>query len=320
MTHLTRRELLRVGAALAGAAGLGPALGRVLAAGLEDFATQRAKVVWVEGMSCSGCSVSLLNAENPGPLELLTEVISMIFHPTIGAAQGDVCMDVLAQAAQGRDYFLIVEGAVPTAMSQACSIGGRPLTELLPPMLRNARGIIAAGTCAAFGGIPAAEGNLTGAANVRTFMQQQGIAWQGKLVQGPGCPVHPDSLVGTLAYFAAKGYPQVDPELLTPDMFYRHSVHDDCPKFHYWEKREFAAKFGDDGCLFKLGCLGPLSHTNCPRRQWNGGTNWCIRAGAPCIACTNDKFAAYRDFPFYRKGERDLDLASVAHQAGGLDR
>ena len=47
-------------------------------------------------------------------------------------------------------------------------------------------------------------------------------------------------------------------------MFYEHSVHDECPRFHYWEKEVFAKQFGDDGCLFKLGCLGPLSHTTLP--------------------------------------------------------
>ncbi len=179
MTHLTRRELLRVGAALAGAAGLGPALGTVLAAGLEDLASQRAKVIWLEGMSCSGCSVSLLNTENPGPLELLTEIISLIFHPTVGAAQGDICTEVLAKAAGESDYFLVVEGAIPMAMPQACSIGGRPLTELLPPLLKNARGIIAAGTCAAFGGIPAAEGNLTGAASCAHSCSNSGLPGKG---------------------------------------------------------------------------------------------------------------------------------------------
>ena len=109
----------------------------------------------------------------------------------------------------------------------------------------------------------------------------------------------------------AKGYPKVNPVWLTPDMFCKHSVHDECPRFHYWEKREFAEKFGDEGCLFQLGCLGPLSHTDCPRVQWNNGVNWCIRAGAPCMACTSQDFARKKDFPFYRKGEACHAVAYV---------
>lgn len=73
-----------------------------------------------------------------------------------------------------------------------------------------------------------------------------------------------------LALIRKTGYPPVHPELLTTDMAYKHSVHDDCPRFHYWQKETFAERFGDEGCLFKLGCLGPLSHTDRPKRQWNG--------------------------------------------------
>jgi hydrogenase small subunit len=316
MTRLTRRQLLRMGTALASMAGVSPMLGQVFAAGLEEIATDQAKVVWIEGMSCSGCSVSLLNTEHPGPLELLTDIISLVYHPTVSAAQGVDCGKVLAAVASSNNYYLVVEGAVPLAMPEACCVGGTPLTEVLPPLLRNAKAVIGAGTCAAFGGIPAAEGNLTGAASLRKFMEQSGIPHQNRLVNCPGCPVHPETLVGTLAYVVAKGYPEVHPELLTPNMFHEHSVHDNCPMFHYWEKHIFAKKFGDAGCLFNLGCLGSLSHTNCPRHQWNGGTNWCIRAGAPCIACTNEKFAYYRDFPFYRKGEDapELNLASLTNE------
>ncbi len=271
MSRYTRRDFLRFGTALAATAGLGQTSGRVFADGLEAMATQRAKVLWLHGMSCSGCSVSLLNSENPGPLEILTELISLVFHPTVGAAQGDDCLRVIDQVTNEADFFLVVEGAVPQTIPEACVIGDRPLTSLLPPILRRAQGIIAAGTCAAFGGIPAAEGNPTGAVSLQQFMGSESIPVEGRLVNCPGCPVHPQSLVGTLAYLAAKGYPPVTPELLTPEMFYRASVHDECPRFHSWEKYEFAEKFGDEGCLFKLGCLGPLSRTNCPRRQWNGG-------------------------------------------------
>ena len=53
-------------------------------------------------------------------------------------------------------------------------IGGRPLAAILPPALKNAKAIVAVGTCAAFGGIPAAEGNPIGAVGVKEFMEQQG--------------------------------------------------------------------------------------------------------------------------------------------------
>ncbi len=303
MSQYSRREVLKLGALLAAGFGLDSTYSAVFADGLEKLSTGEAKVLWLQGMSCSGCSVSLLNSTEPGVAEVITSMISLVYHPTISAAQGTEAMRVIEQMVAGNDFILVLEGAVPAGMPDACTMGGRTLEAILVPALHNAKTIVAAGTCAAFGGIPAAEGNQTGAVGLKTFMEQKGISHQNRLLNCPSCPVHPESIWGTLAYVVSKGYPQVNANLLTPDMFYAHSVHDNCPHFHYWEKEIFAEHFGDEGCLFKLGCLGPLSHTNCPKRQWNGGVNWCIRAAAPCIGCTSESFARKRDFPFYRKGE-----------------
>lgn len=311
MHGYSRRDILRMGTWLATSAGLTGSQGAVLAQGIEGLLSRQVKVLWLQGMSCSGCSVSFLNTDEPGPLEALTELISLVFHSNVSAAQGDQVVELLDEAAATGDYLLVVEGAVPTAIPEACVIGGRPFAKLLPPLIRGASDVIAAGTCASFGGIPAAEGNPTGAVGLGEFMQAEGLKVEGRLINCPGCPTHPLSMLGTVAYVVAKGYPPVDPELLTPKMFYGRTVHDECPRFHYWEKREFADRFGEDGCLFKLGCLGPLGYTHCPRRQWNSGVNWCIRAGAPCTACTSREFARQKDFPFYRKGE---SLVAVACQ------
>ncbi len=230
-------------------------------------------------------------------------MISLVYHPTISAAQGDVAMETVEKTVQSKDYYLVVEGSVPIGMPEACVVGGRPFAKTLEKAARNAKAVVAAGTCASFGGIPAAEGNATGAVGVQQFMEHCRISTKSRLINCPGCPVHPQTLLGTVAYVIGKGLPRRDPELLTPAMFWERSVHDGCPKFHAWEKREFAKRFGDEGCLFELGCLGPLSKASCSRQRWNGGVNWCIGAGAPCTACSSDQFALRRDFPFYRKGE-----------------
>jgi hydrogenase small subunit len=304
MSQYSRREVLKLGALLAAGLGLDSTYSAVFADGLQKLSTGQARVLWLQGMSCSGCSVSFLNSNEPGPVDILTSMISLLYHSTISAAQGADAMRVIAETIASNDFILVLEGAVPTTMPEACTMGGKTLEAILVPALKNAKAIAALGTCASFGGIPAAEGNQTGAVGLKTFMEQKGISFQNRLVNCPGCPVHPEEVWGTLAYIVSKGYPAVDPKLLTPNMFYAHSVHDNCPRFHYWEKEIFAKHFGDEeGCLFKLGCLGPLSHTSCPRRQWNSGVNWCIRAAAPCIGCTSESFAKKRDFPFYRKGE-----------------
>jgi len=309
MAHYSRREFLRAGSLLAIGIGLGRSAAGALADGLERLCSKQKRVLWLQGMSCTGCSVSLLNAEDPGPLEIVTQVISLVFHPNLAATQGTQALETIDKLMATGDYYLVVEGPLPLQMPHACLLGGKPLAERMPAALFKAEFVIAAGSCAAYGGIPAADGAQTGAVGLAEFMKAKGIPTEKRLVNCPGCPVHPQTLVTTLAHLAGVGYPTVDPELLTPDMVCKHSVHDDCPRFHYWQKEQFAERFGEDGCLFKLGCLGPLSRTNCPQRQWNGGVNWCIRAGAPCIGCTGKDFARHSNFPFYRKGEKYHQVA-----------
>jgi hydrogenase small subunit len=274
-------------------------------------------VLWLQGMSCTGCSISLLNADEPGPLEIVTQMISIVFHPNLSAAQGKLAMETIDKLIAEGNYYLVLEGAIAPKMPESCLLGGRPLTDMLPTAIQKADLVITAGSCAAFGGVPGAEGNPTGAIGLKEFMESKGLPVQNRLVNCPGCPIHPHTLIAVLAYAAGIGYPKVDPELLTPEMICKHSVHDDCPRFHSWQKEIFAEHFGDEGCLFKLGCLGPLSRSNCSLRQWNGGVNWCIRAGAPCIACTSHEFAKKKAFPFYRKGEQSHAVEYKEQDRGG---
>jgi hydrogenase small subunit len=299
----TRRDFLKLGAAIAASASLPNHMAAVFAAGMEKL-LGKTQVIWLQGQSCSGDSISLLNSIDPEPADLLTRYINLAIHQNVGAAQGHVFMETLDKAVQTGNYILVIEGTIPTGMPKACVIGGKPFETILLEMIPSAKAVVAVGTCATFGGIPAAEGNPTGSCCVLDFMKKHALAWENKLINCTGCPIHPDAVVGTLAYVAAKGYPKVNSQLLTPDMFYSRSTHDNCPRYHYYERKIFAKHFGDtEGCLFELGCLGPLTKTECPNRQWNSSVNWCIRAGSPCIGCSSPHFAKKKDFPFYRIGE-----------------
>lgn len=314
----SRREFLKLGGMLAGYMALPGSFAKVFAQGLEKLATTT-QVLWLQGQSCSGESVSLLNSVEPGPAELLTKYISLVLHQNVGAAQGNVFMDTLDKCIKGGDYILVFEGSIPVRMPQACMIGGRTVESILLEAIPKAKAVVAAGTCAAYGGIPAAQGNETGAVSVKDFMIKNNMPFKNKLINLPSCPTHPKSIVSALAFVAGKGYPEVDPELLTPKMCYHTSTHDNCPRYHNYERKIFAQHFGDpDGCLFKLGCLGPLTKTECPSRQWNNGVNWCIRASAPCIGCSSPHFAKNKDFPFYRISESAHPVGYTEEQRKGV--
>ena len=61
--------------------------------------------------------------------------------------------------------------------------------------------MVAAGTCATYGGIHAMEGNPTGCMGLADYL---GWDWKSKagvpIVNVPGCPVQPDNFMETLLY------------------------------------------------------------------------------------------------------------------------
>lgn len=298
MTELSRRHFLKQSAKLAALMGLGSTAAPRIASALERLAAGDAPVVWLQGQSCSGCSVSLLNSEDPGPAQILTEYISLLFHSTLSTATGETAMEIVDRALGEGGFYLVVEGSMPAGMPDACIMGGVPVTELVERAARKAKAVIAIGACASVGGIPAAENNPTGAVSVPEFFKQKGIGTP--TITLPGCPCHPDWMVGTLVHVLEFGLPPLD-ALGRPTMFYSKLVHDQCPRFADYERENFATTFSEDGCLFKLGCLGPQTHADCSLRLWNSRTNFCINAGAPCIGCAWEDFARKQDFPFYTK-------------------
>ncbi len=147
------------------------------------------------------------------------------------------------------------------------------------------------GTCASYGGICGGSPNPTGAQSV-----SQVIGNSQKLINLPGCPPHPDWMVGTIAYLLAQGAaPQLDSNR-RPTGYYGERVHEECPLHErYYEEGIFASYFSATGCLRKLGCRGPDTRSDCPTRRWNAddagaGVNWCIGAGGPCYGCTEPTF------------------------------
>ena len=202
---LNRREFLAFSAKLAALTGLSSTAIPQIAEGLEQLVSQTAPILWIQAQSCSGCSVSLLNSENPGPAELLTQYISLKFHSTLTTATGHVAMDILDTSVKNGGYILVVEGSIPEKMPEACIMGKKLITHQIAQAAKNANAVIAAGTCAAFGGIPAAEGNPTGAVSLGNFLAHENI--KTPVITLPGCPVHPDWIVGTLVHVLKFGMP-----------------------------------------------------------------------------------------------------------------
>ncbi|NGZ29587.1 MAG: hydrogenase small subunit, partial [Magnetococcales bacterium] len=271
-----------------------------MAEALEELSLGTTPVLWLQAQACSGCSVSLLNTDEPGPAELLTQYITLLYHSTISTATGEVAMKVVNGSIQKGGYILVVEGAIPAKMESACVMDHKPMGPLIVKAAQQAKAVITVGTCSSWGGIPAAENNPTGAMSVVDYLKEKGV--DKPVIRLPGCPTHPDWVVGTIAHVVGFGMPPLDKKG-RPLMFYEKTVHEQCPRFSDFERERFARTFTEPGCLFELGCVGPRSFADCSQRLWNNRTNFCIRAGAPCIGCAMEDFAKSADFAMFPKGK-----------------
>ena len=284
-----RRDFLKTAGRMAALWGLAPTIVPTLAEAVEGLEKGLAPVLWLQGSNCSGCSVSLLNSYPLMPVSLLTRHLSLKFNQTLSTAQGELAVQMVNETIRRADYILVVEGAVPAGMPKACMFGGEPFPEQLARAAAGATHVVAVGACACFGGIPAAGANPIDAVDVGAFLTARGIA--KPLVRVPGCPPHPDWMVGTLVHVLKLGLPALD-AYQRPIKFFGRRIHDTCP----YRRAEDAKTLGSLGCMEELGCRGPDTYADCILRGWNGTTNNCIFTHTPCIGCTEPDFARNTSF------------------------
>jgi len=283
---------------------------------MPEPCTQEHSILWIQGATCTGCAVSVLNSVAPDARNLLVDEVipghhlNLCFLPTVMAGAGHVAMGALDAVYRNKKgaYLLVVEGAVPAGDGGVyCSVGedgDEPIafTDLVEKLAGDAMAVICLGTCACYGGIFAANPNPTGCIGVGEFLKRRGI--NTPHVNVPGCPPHPDWFVTTVATLLLAGIPSSDDldddgRLLS---IYGKLVHENCQRRAYFDEGNFAKRFGDEGCLYELGCKGPITYADCPIRLWNDGTNWCIGSGGPCAGCTQPEFPDLVS-PLYQKLE-----------------
>ena len=162
----------------------------------------------------------------------------------------------------------------------------------------NPKAVVAIGACATFGGIPAAKPNPTKAKKVTDLLPGATV------INIPGCPSHPDWIVGTVAHVLLFGIPELD-EHLRPKMFFGRSLHEQCERRADFDEGNYAKFFGDKGCLYELGCKGPDAMCDASIRQWNSKVSWCVRAGGACIGCVEPTFPDHDGDGLYVKKPYD---------------
>ncbi|MBI5351774.1 MAG: hydrogenase small subunit [Chloroflexi bacterium] len=286
---VSRRDFLKFCSMMAGVLAMPKGYSEMIANALAN--SKRTPVIWLEFQDCAGNSEALLRASRPTVSQLILDVLAVDYHETIMAAAGEQAEAAKKATIDAGGYLLVVEGSIPQGEDGAyCCIAGKSAIQLLEEALPGALAVVAIGSCAAFGGVPATSPNPTGAVPVSTI-----VGGKKPVLNLPGCPVNPVNLTATVVHFLTFGELPAMDDLGRPLFAYGARIHDNCPRRGHFDAGEFTVAWGDEGhrkgwCLYKMGCKGPVTFHNCPAVQYNDGTSWPIKAGHGCIACSEPGF------------------------------
>ena len=282
-------------------------------------------VVWLTaGLSCDGDTVAMTAATQPSVEDLVRGAIPGIpkirlHNPVLAYEVGEDFLRFYRDAAEGKmdPFIFVVEGSIPNEKNKAegywAAVGtdpvtGQPITacEWIDRIAPNAWAVVAAGTCATYGGIHAMAGNPTGCMGLADYL---GWDWKSKagipIVNVPGCPIQPDNFMEIILYLLRQsvGKAPMIPldEALRPTWLFGSTVHEGCDRGGFYEQAQFVTEYGQKECIVKQGCWGPVVQCNVGKRGWMNGIGGCPNVGGVCIGCTMpgfpDKFMPFMDQP-----------------------
>jgi hydrogenase small subunit len=211
-----------------------------------------------------------------------------LIHSLFAVEAGDAFLSLMRKAANGAvsPFILVIEGTLFN--DNMCGAGyfsgmgednGRPLsiTDWVNKLAPLATAVIAIGTCATWGGVPASRGNPTGAISLNehlgpTFRSTANLP----VINIPGCAPPGDSFVETLTYLLLHLSEQVPLELDAenrPAWLYRRHTH---PQPAY----------------LSLPIYQTDSVVDCrvPERGWMNHVGGCANVGGACNGCTMPGF------------------------------
>ncbi|ABZ84051.1 uptake [ni/fe] hydrogenase small subunit [Heliomicrobium modesticaldum Ice1] len=287
---VSRRDFLKFCTVMAASLGLSAGSVPKIAEALET--KKRIPVIWRHLVECTCCTESFIRSHHPIAADILLNMISLDYDETLMVAAGERAEEAARKSMEENkgNYILAVEGAVSTKDGGIyCVLAGRSSVEILKEEAKNAKAIIAWGSCAVNGCIAAANPNPSGSVPVQEIIKDKPI------INVPGCPPIAEVMAGVITHLITfDRLPELDREG-RPKAFYGHRIHDKCNRRAYFDAGMFVESFDDEGakqgwCLYKVGCKGPNTYNSCANMEWNGGVSYDIKSGHPCIGCSEKGF------------------------------
>jgi len=270
-------------------------------------------MLWLQGSGCGGCTMAVLERGPSGWFDELRRFgIHLLWHPAFSAESAEEAVGVLNAVRDGKVALdlLVLEGAVargPAGSGRFHRVAGTSKTMLswIRELAPRARDVVAVGSCAAFGGVPAAGCNPTDVIGLQFEGSARGgvLGTEFRSVRGhpvvniAGCAPHPGWIMETLLALIAGDLGAADLDGYgRPKFIADHLAHHGCPRNEFYEFKASAETLSQRGCLMEhLGCKATQAVGDCNQRSWNGGGS-CVRGGFACIACTSPGFENAQNF------------------------
>ena len=175
-------------------------------------------LLWMECGACSGESMAILGAEGPGKegynlLDFLEHHdVRLLWHPSLSLESPKEVSGLFDRIIAGEQELTLfcVEGSIihgPDGSGMYDTFRGKPKRDLIRALCHKADYVLAMGTCAAFGGIPAAPPNPTESGGLQFSNDRPGgllgPEWRSRagypVLNLAGCPVDAATMVKTMS-------------------------------------------------------------------------------------------------------------------------
>ncbi|HKX29283.1 MAG TPA: hydrogenase expression protein HypE [Blastocatellia bacterium] len=265
----------------------------------ETPSPEMVHLIWLVGAGCRGCTISMLSASDPGIEDLILGNVPdvprvAVIHPELALESGEAFCANLERAAEGElsPFVLVLEGAIPDESRAGggsfsrlgTTVSGRPITiaDWIDRLAPQAEAMVAIGSCASWGGAPAAQGSLIAARGLEEYLGRDFISRSGlPVVNVPGCAPTGEACLETLIYVLLHWARLVPLDLdaeRRPRWLYHHQTYPLPPRVEELEEARF-----DRPDPPAVNCPVPI-------RGWLRTLGGCARVGGSCIGCTERNF------------------------------